>query len=403
MANYSKTEVKTCNGFLFNVLYFGIRVLFFFKGIKISITNKAGQVEGPAIVLCSHGSFYDFLYAGGLLKKSKPSFIIARLYFYNKYLGFLLKALGGFPKSMFATDLESTKNCLKVLKSGGVLTMMPEARLSTAGEFEDIQEGTFSFLKKSAVPVYTIHIDGNYLAKPKWGKGLRKGALVEATLDILYTADQLRQLSVEEIKKGVEERLYYNSFEWLENRPEVTYRSKYLAEGLENILCFCPECGRLHTLKSKGNQIFCEYCGYLTAVDNRYGFDKGFAYKDHLSWHKADCLRFEEEIKKGGFKLEAKVDLRLPSSDGKSQTRPAGSGICTLTEKGLEYKGTKDGAEYEQLFPLERIYRLLFGAGENFETYNGSEILYFVPEDKRTCVDWYIASRILYSLQLSYK
>ena len=113
------------------------------------------------------------------------------MYWSFKWLGSILKMLGCFPKSMFATDLESTKNCIKVLKDGGVLAMMPEARLSTAGRFEDIQETTYSFLKKSKVPIYTIKINGDYLAKPKWSKDVRRGALVEAKLDILLTEKQI--------------------------------------------------------------------------------------------------------------------------------------------------------------------------------------------------------------------
>ena len=47
------------------------------------------------------------------------------------------------------------------------------------------------------------------------------------------------------------------------------------------------------------------------------------------------------------------------------------------------------------MFPLDKIYRILFGAGEDFEIYEDKEIYYFVPEDKRTCVMWYILSGLL--------
>ena len=33
-------------------------------------------------------------------------------------------------------------------------------------------------------------------------------------------------------------------------------------------------------------------------------------------------------------------------------------------------------------YGLQEIYRLLFGAGENFEIYEGNELFYFVPQDK---------------------
>ena len=71
---------------------------------------------------------------------------------------------------------------------------------------------------------------------------------------------------------------------------------------------------------------------------------------------------------------------------------------CTPREfaEVLTYTGTKDGESVELHFSLQKIYRLLFGAGVNFEIYNGSEILFFVPEEKRAAVQWYMASMILH-------
>ena len=66
-----------------------------------------------------------------------------------------------------------------------------------------------------------------------------------------------------------------------------------------------------------------------------------------------------------------------------------------MNREGLRYEGTRDGEKVTLLFPIGDIYRLLFGAGENFEIYVGSEIHYFVPDEKRSSVDWYIASAIL--------
>ena len=95
------------------------------------------------------------------------------------------------------------------------------------------------------------------------------------------------------------------------------------------------------------------------------------------------------------YVLSSKVELRLPGK-GSGLTRHGGYGVCALTRDGLTYSGTKDGKTVELRFSLQRIYRLLFGAGENFEIYDGTEILYFVPEERRSAVDWYMASMILY-------
>ena len=399
----SKTTVRPASPWYLLPLYFGVRVYFLLRGVRVHPVNKVGKLpEKPSIILVNHGSFTDFLYAESLLLKVRPNFVVARLYFYHKLLGNLLRKLGCFPKSMFAIDLESTKNCLRVLKTGGVLAMMPEARLSTAGSFDDIQEGTYPFLKKSGVPIYTIKLGGDYLANPKWGKGMRRGSVVEAELEQLFTPADLERLSIEELQQAVQARLYYDEHKWLEEHPQLRYRSKRMAEGLENILTTCPKCGKKHCLAAKGKVLSCEHCGRLTSIDGRYTFEEGFPYAHPGQWYKAQKKLLEEQILADPqYALESKVSLRLPGEGGKSLTRPAGEGVCRLTREGLRYIGTVDGKEETLLFPIDKIYRLLFGAGENFEVYKGSEIHYFVPEDPRTSVEWYMASAILYDHRLA--
>lgn len=390
------TKVRDVNGFVMGVVYYAARAYLFLCGVRIKAVSKVGAPEMPSLILCNHGSFIDFIYAAALLRKFKPNFIVARLYFYHNILCWLLRTVGAFPKSMFAADLENAKNCLTVLKEKNCLAMMPEARLSTAGRFEDIQDSTHAFIKKAGVSVYTVKIHGDYFADPKWGRGFRRGAVVEAELDILFTAEQVRSLTPEQVKHAVEQRLYYDEFDWLEQRPNIRYRSGNIAEGLENILSVCPLCNKKHTLFTKGSKVFCEHCGYLTSLDDRYGFTGDFRFKNLLEWYDWQKSLFEAEIAENAdYSLSSEVELRLPG-DGRSLTRHGGYGVCTLNRSGLTYSGTMDGEAAELHFSVQRIYRLLFGAGENFEIYDGTRILYFVPEEKRSAVDWYMASMILH-------
>ena len=297
---------------------------------------------------------------------------------------------------MFATDLENAKNCLTVLREMNHLAMMPEARLSTTGRFEDIQENTYAFIKKAGVSVYTIKFSGDYFADPKWGKGFRRGSIVEAEMDLLFTAEQVKRLSMEQLKQSIEQRLTYNEFEWLAQRPNLHYRSRRMAEGLENILTTCPHCGRKFTITTKKDQVFCQHCGYLTSVNDRYEFTGDFRFQNFTQWYDWQMAALEQEILENpDFELRDQVALRLPGT-GNGLTRPGGQGVCTLNREGLTYEGTKDGQNVRLHFSLRKLYRLLFGAGENFEIYDGSEILFFVPEDKRTAVQWYMASMLLH-------
>ena len=391
-----RTEVKLYKPSSLIIPHFISAAIIRLGGVKVKYKTNVEKLECPAIVLCNHGSFIDFVYAGTILRKYSPNFPVARLYFYKNASSALLRAYGCFPKSMFALDIESVRNCVKVVRSGGVLAMMPEARLSTAGEFEDIQPSTYSFIKKMAVPVYTVKISGDYFAKPKWGKGLRRGALVETELDLLISKEELEQMNDQQICERVENALRFNEFEWLKTHPELKYRSRKIAEGLENVLHLCPKCGAYHSLVSKGRTLTCEKCGLTAEIDERYGFKDSIPFENHLEWFRWQKERFTERIKSDPeFALTSHVVLKHSSLDGKTSLREVGDGVCTLDRSGLTYTGTADGEQIVKHFPLNDIYRLLFGAGEDFEIYEGKEIYFFVPDEKRSCIDWYMASDIL--------
>ena len=366
------------------------------RKVKVKLRNNVGKLEKPCVVLCNHGSFYDFVYAGKLLMKEKPHFIVARLFFHNKALGWLINKTGAFPKSLMAADIENSRNCLKVMAANEVLAMMPEARLSTVGKFEGIQDSTYKLIQKLNVPVYIIKINGAYLAKPKWGDKIRKGAFVEAELNCLFNKGEVQNLSCDELKNKINESLQYNEWEWLKKHPEIKYKHKTIAEGLENILCICPKCGEKHCLATDENKIICEKCGLVVRVDNRYGLSD-VEFENIAEWYEWQQNELAKEIAENeNYSLESEVELRHLSGGAKSCTKYAGNGVCKLTKEGLLYKGSDNGQIVEKLFPMNSIYRLLFGAGEDFEIYEGNEIYYFVPTDKRSCVTWYIVSGLLY-------
>jgi 1-acyl-sn-glycerol-3-phosphate acyltransferase len=243
------------------------------------------------------------------------------------------------------------------------------------------------------VTVYSIKINGNYLAKPKWGDKMRHGSLVEAELDLLFTPEELETIEISEIKARVEERLYYDEFEWLKTHPKVHYRSRKLAEGLENILSICPECSSRYSIRTKGKRVWCAKCGLETELSDRYEFKDLKPFPNFADWYDWQCEKIFAQIEKDeNFELSSRVELRHASKDGKTLLTLAGEGICTLNRNGLTYIGTEYGENVEKHFPLSKIYRLLFGAGEDFEIYDGKEIYYFTPEERKSCVDWYIAS-----------
>jgi hypothetical protein len=273
---------------------------------------------------------------------------------------------------------------------------MPEARLSTVGKFEGIQDTTYKFVKRAGVPVYSFVLHGDYFARPKWGDKIRKGSLVECEFKQMLTAEQVKSMSVEEVQKVIDDTLYYDEFEWIKTKPDIRYKSKTLAVGLENILTRCPSCGARHSFTTDKRTLTCSACSLTATLDDRYSFVDGKPFENFSKWYDWQKAQFTKEIEENpDFALESKVKLKHSSKDGKTMLRDAGEGECRFTKEGLTYKGTDDGEEIEKFFPMKNIYRLLFGAGEDFELYEGDEIWYFVPTELRSCVDWYTVSEIL--------
>ena len=140
----------------------------------------------------------------------------------------------------------------------------------------------------------------------------------------------------------------------------------------------------------------CQKCGMSAEIDNRYAFVDGKPFENFMEWYNWQTEEMRKEIEANpDFKMESHCVLKHSSKDGKTTLRVAGDGVVTYSREGLTYVGVRDGENVELHFPMEKVYRLLFGAGVSFEFYDEREIYYFVPDDKRTCVDWFVASKLL--------
>lgn len=351
------------------------------------------------VLLCNHPSGFDNLYAvDWLLPEYKINFISNRYYFFKSFLGSMLKKVGCIPKSIFTGDIESVKNCMRIARNGGSIGIMADVRLSMYGQTEDIPDTSAKFIKKLGLPVVVLHFDGSYMTKPKWAKSIRKGMIVGNCYQ-LFDAESLAAASVEEIISKVRESLYYDDFEWLKKHPEITFKSKKMAEGLENILYKCPHCSSEYTLKSKKDRFFCTNCGYTVKLNSRYVFepqnDAPLYFENLRDWFKAQKMEISNQILSPDFCLESHVILKKRSFDGKTFLREAGEGICKLSHEGLFYDGTIDGENKTLMFDASAVYALSYMTGKAFQYYSGTDYFCFFPDNPLLSIKFYIASELL--------
>jgi 1-acyl-sn-glycerol-3-phosphate acyltransferase len=115
--------------------------------------------HGPAILVCNHISGIDPM----LIQSVCPRVIrwmMAREYYEQRGLKWMLDQIGTIPVDRSGRDLAATRTALAALKSGGILGIFPEGRISTTSELLPFQQGIMLLAAKSGAPVYPACVEG---------------------------------------------------------------------------------------------------------------------------------------------------------------------------------------------------------------------------------------------------
>lgn len=126
--------------------------------------NEHIPLEGPAICICNHVSFVDWLiiYASA---RRPVSFVMDHSYFKG---GFLMKKLFMQAKvilissqkespEMYAQAFQKMED---TLRSGGVICVFPEGKITYDGEIGEFRPGILKLLKVFPVPVIPMALSG---------------------------------------------------------------------------------------------------------------------------------------------------------------------------------------------------------------------------------------------------
>lgn len=390
IAHYQKTA-KRPNFFLY---YFFLFFIYLYVKIKcrFKVINKVPKLKKPYLVLFNHPSKLDFIYTYAPLWRHRVSTMAAYFYFTNHKLGTLIHHVGAYPKYLFASDVSAIKNTFKIIKKNGVVGMSPEGRLSPHGTLESFHASTAKLIKKLEIDVVLNIINGAYLTFPKWATNIRRGR-VEVEFSHILKASDIKEMSEVDIEKVLKEKLIYDDFAWQE-KSQVSFSSKKIAEGLEYILIRCPVCHALYTIKTNKNHLSCSHCGMEAKLNNKYLFESEIKLpniRDWYMWQK----EYENEHHKNDFILTSKVILKLPDPEGKG-FKVVGEGYTSLMHDRLVYEGSVNGEEKRIDFLLSKIQVILFGANEDFEVYQNNTLYYFVPENIKECARYTILAEMFY-------
>ena len=270
--------------------------------------------------------------------------------------------LGLIGKHKGAVDIKANMDMMRCVREGGSLLIFPEGNRSY-GEFQfTMTEGFAKFVRFFKKPIVLFNFHGGTGVDPRFAKSRRKGPFYGEIKRILQP-EEYASWSDEELYKVIQENLrVYDSV------SANLYKSDERAEYLERMFFVCPKCGKVETLYSKGNYLYCKECGlkveytedlHLKSDDPEFKFTKLVDwYNYQIRFVKAFEPKQDEEI----FHDEEGAALYISHPDKKRELIAKGPVILTKNHIKFAEK-TIDIHEIEIASPIN-------GNNFNFSTAN---------------------------------
>lgn len=234
------------------------------------------------IILSNHQTDLDPLLLGGMF--NRPFCILATDSFFSQ--GLLVKmlrhAVGLISKKKGTVDVSANMNMVRCIREGGSLLFYPEGN-RTYAEFQfPFTEGFGKFIRYFKKPIIIVNTHGGTGCSPRWGKERRKGP---------YYTEIKRVIKPEEYEKYTDEefeKILADELRVFDSESGNLYKSDCKAEYLERMLFVCPKCGKVETLVSKGDHLYCKDCGLdveYTEDLHLVSKDKDFKFTKLVDWY----------------------------------------------------------------------------------------------------------------------
>lgn len=399
-------KIKRPPSFIYRVLGQIWRFLFMKKyGVEVEFKTDFRKEKGPYIVVSNHASRQDYIFTGVPLLPNQYNYVAGYNEFHRSHLAFVFKLLQVIPKKNFVPDVYTIKQVSKVLNAGGKVVIFPEGMNSISGANQPVAIGTGKFLKHFKVPVYYAVIKGGYLTCPKYNLTDRYGK-VKVTFDKMFSEDDLEKLSPTEIEDRMNELLYHDDYAWNKKEQIVYKNDGKIAEGLHDLLYWCPKCGKEFAMIGEGKTIRCTACGNGATIADTYDMipfdDTCVIPETQTKWFNMERENVKKAVAEEGFEISEEVELgNLPPYENLKEQKTSlivGKGTITLNRQGFTYTGTRNGEPFTfHLNPSELPTYGMCTDLSRFYTFYKGEFMEFYP--KTHCTEkWFMATEEIHRL-----
>ena len=238
-----------------------------------NIVDDINKEKGSCFVLFNHLSRIDHMYVMEACYPKRVNMLAGYSEFFRSHLHFAFKLNNVLPKKNYGSDFVGTKAIMSIIKQGGSVTFSPEGLATNDGTNKPIVPFTGGMLKKFGIPVYFVELRGEYLQNTKHCLDERYGETY-ATLKKLFSPDDLKNLSVEEIDNKINEAFRHDEYKWQKEKHIKWTTNGRMAHHLHELLYTCPKCLKEFTMIGEEDKIYCTNCGNGATLDEYYDFHK---------------------------------------------------------------------------------------------------------------------------------
>ncbi len=314
------------------------------KRYRVEKINMEG-LKPPYMVLSNHMHFVDFELLATATFPYRVNNVVSIDGYYRR--PFLMEWIGCICTRKYTRDLHLVKSINRVLKRGDILSMYPEARYSPCGITSYIPDSLGKLIKHNGVPVVAVVHHGNYLHSPFWNFRKKRKVPLYTTLTQVLTAEQIAEMTVEEINAVIKQSLQYDEYRY-QKENGILITEPYRAEGLHKVLYQCPHCLAESKMATKGTELLCESCGkrWVLQEDGTLHALEGETEFSHVpDWYLWQRAQVEKQIENGTYHFSDTVDVYSMPRCWKFEHLGAAS-LTHTAENGFVLEGMYRGKPY---------------------------------------------------------
>lgn len=381
-------QVIIPSGILYWILLQIIKILNARTHTHFTYRAYPGKDSGPFVLISNHASRNDYMFTAPVCAPRKLNYVVGYNEFYRFPINIILFMMQVIPKKNFVPDFYCIRQIFNIIRQGGSICIMPEGMSSITGMAQPVIPGGAKLLKKLGVNVYYTKVAGGYLTYTKHCLDERIGR-IEVVVDQMFTAQQLKSMSVEEIEDTMNRLLAHDDYMW-NKKAQVRFLGKGdMAKKLDTLLYMCPKCRAMYQMKTDGNAMRCEKCGNGIVLDEYYKLspaDEHSVCPEYVTdWTIMEREQAAKDVSDEQFSFSEHVRIgTLPqykSLKGDTTSIICGDGMLTLDRQGLHFNGTMEGETL--VFDLKPSQVPTFGMCTDisrFYTFVNEEFIEFYPD-----------------------